>query len=112
MNIESLGGAAATAFAVASAVFGLWKQKQELFQKIERARDEEKERYAQSQKHQYGLERDLNHLKRDIEQLKQNLLELHSEGDRRLDQADRQISEISGALAIIKGMMRRDEIKN
>ena len=106
MNINGLVGAAGSALAIISAAFGVWKQKQELFQKIERAKAEEMERYAASQKHQYGLERDLNHLKRDVEQLKANFLQLHDEGDRRLDDAERKISEVSGALSILRDMVR------
>ena len=106
MNINGLVGAVGSALAIVSAAFGVWKQKRELFQKIERAKADEMERYAESQKHQYGLERDLNHLKRDVEQLKQNLLALTDESDHRLDQAERKISEVSGALSILRDMVR------
>ena len=106
MNISGIVGAVTTALAVVSAAFGVWKQKRELFQKIERDRQEEMERHAKSQNHQYGLERDINHLKNDVEQLKRNLLHLHDEGDRRLDDAERKISEVSGALSILRDMVR------
>lgn len=88
--------------AVVSAGFAWWGHVRQLEKAKKQALQEERAKYVAEGERAANERRDFAHLKRSLEQLSAGVAHLNEETDKRLDRLESQLTQVIGAVTILK----------
>lgn len=104
--MQDLNAAISTLIAISSLSIGLWAHFHTLEKERRRITDEAKQKYANRQLKEYAAERDFGHIRNDLAQLKGNVLRCNQDTDERLNDLEKQMFEMMGAIMAIKELVK------
>lgn len=102
MIAENLDKTISVLVAVGSAGFGWWAHLRQIEKERKRIIHEERERYAAIKVEQNNADRDLKHVRKNQQQLSSNLEYLSRTNDRRMDEVEKQLQQLLGAVNVLK----------